>query len=100
MTAYSPLRQANELLNEPVLKDIAKSHGKTVAQVALKWNVQRGVVVIQKTVHKNRMIENLDIFGFTLTPEEMNKINSMKPRDKVVAIHAVLGHPDSNNLEE
>lgn len=60
-----------------MLKDIAKSHNKTVGQVMLKWNIQRGVVVIPKSTHIERIIENIDVFDFTLTDEEMIKISSL-----------------------
>ena len=55
----------------PVLKSIAVKHGKSVGQVILRWLNQRNVVVIPKTVRRERMIENLDIFDFTLTDEDM-----------------------------
>ena len=60
-----------------MLKGIAKAHGKTIAQVILRWNVQRGVVVIPKSVHKERIEENFDIWDFTLTGEEMETISSL-----------------------
>ena len=52
-------------------------YGKSAAQVALRWNVQRGVVVIPKSVHKARIEENFQIWDFTLTEEEMQKISSL-----------------------
>jgi diketogulonate reductase-like aldo/keto reductase len=60
-----------------MLKAIAASHQKTVGQVLLRWNVQRNVVVIPKSVHENRIIENFDIWDFTLTDEEMKQISSL-----------------------
>lgn len=62
--------------NEMLLK-IAENHHKTVSQVILRWNVQRGVVVIPKSVHKERIEENFNIFDFTLTDEEMKQISSL-----------------------
>lgn len=56
------------------LKAIAEAHGKSVGQVMLRWNVQRGVVIIPKSTHENRIKENLDIWDFTLTDEDMEKI--------------------------
>lgn len=56
------------------MKAVAAKHGRTVGQVVLRWLNQRGVVVIPKTVHKERMAENLDFFGFTLSEQEMNAI--------------------------
>lgn len=55
----------------PVLTEIGRKYGKTAAQVVLRWNVQRGVVVIPKSVHKDRMQQNIDIWDFKLTDEEM-----------------------------
>ena len=66
----------NPFDNEMV-KEIAAAHGKTVGQVVLRWNVQRGVVVIPKSVHKARIEENFQIWDFTLTEEEMQKISSL-----------------------
>ena len=60
-----------------MVKEIAAAHGKTVGQIVLRWNVQRGVVVIPKSVHKARIEENFQIWDFTLTEEEMQKISSL-----------------------
>lgn len=62
---------------DEMLKEIASHHQKTVGQVLLRWNIQRGVVVIPKSTHIERIIENIDVFDFTLTEEEMNKISSL-----------------------
>ena len=73
--AWAPFAEGqNDIWNTPVLKAIAARHGKTVGNVVLRWLNQRNVVVIPKTVHRERMIENLDIFDFTLTEEEMRAI--------------------------
>lgn len=76
--AWAPLGggRHNPFDNEMV-KEIAAAHGKTVGQVALRWNVQRGVVVIPKSVHKTRIEENFQIWDFTLTEEEMQRISSL-----------------------
>lgn len=63
--------------NDEMLKGIAETHGKTIGQVILRWNVQRSVVVIPKSVHKERIEENFDIWDFTLTDEEMAQISSL-----------------------
>ncbi len=63
--------------DDEMLQGIASKHGKTVGQVILRWNVQRGVVVIPKSTHKERIIENFDIWDFTLTDEEMTKISGL-----------------------
>lgn len=73
--AWAPFAEGqNDIWNNAVLKAVAAKHERTVAQVVLRWLNQRGVVVIPKTVHKERMAENLDIFGFTLSEQEMNAI--------------------------
>ena len=76
--AWGPFAEGQfGLFTNPVLTEIGRSHGKTAAQVALRWNIQRGVVVIPKTVHKNRMEQNFDIWDFALTPEEMERIDAL-----------------------
>ena len=73
--AWAPFAEGkNGIFHHPVLKAIAEHHGKTVASVILRWLNQRGIVVIPKSVRKERMIENLNIFDFTLTDEEMQAI--------------------------
>jgi len=76
--AWAPLGggRHNPFDNEMV-KEIAAAHGKAVGQVVLRWNVQRGVVVIPKSVHKTRIEENFQIWDFTLTEEEMQRISSL-----------------------
>lgn len=77
--AWGPLVEAGrDIFSNEALMKIAQNHGKTVAQVVLRWNVQRGVVVIPKTVHKERMEENINIFDFSLSDEEMNMIASLE----------------------
>lgn len=73
--AWAPFAEGNgDIFHNPVLTAIAARHRRTVGQVILRWLNQRGVIVIPKSVHRERMVENLDIFGFTLTPEEMAMI--------------------------
>ena len=73
--AWAPFAEGqNDIFNNPVLKTIAGKHGKTVAAVILRWLNQRGIVVIPKSVRKERMAENLNIFDFTLTGQEMRAI--------------------------
>lgn len=68
----------HDIWNHPVLKGIAAKHNKTVAQVVLRWNLQRGVIVIPKTVHAARMTENINVFDFALDDSDMEAI---KPLD-------------------
>lgn len=72
------------IFKNEVLGDIAKKHGKSVAQVIIRWNVQRGVVSIPKTVDIERMKQNFDVFDFELTDEEMEKIASLDQKIKTV----------------
>lgn len=76
--AWGPLGAGqSDVLVNPIITDIAKKYSKSPAQVVLRWNVQRGVVVIPKSVHKERLIENLSIMDFQLTDEEVQKISNL-----------------------
>ncbi|MFZ0530513.1 MAG: aldo/keto reductase [Propionicimonas sp.] len=76
--SWGPLAEGrNGIFTEPTLSAIARVHGKSVAQVALRWLVQRGVVVIPKSVRPERMAENLNIFDFTLSAAEMSRIATL-----------------------
>lgn len=67
----------NDYFNNPVLKDVAAAHGKSAAQVALRFLLQSDVVLIPKSVHKERMEENFNVFDFVLTDEEMARIEAL-----------------------
>lgn len=67
----------NDYFQNPVLKEIGAQHGKSVAQVALRFLLQSDVVVIPKSTHENRMKENFDVFDFALTEEDMKKIQAL-----------------------
>ncbi len=77
MEAYSPLLNGHLDMVAPALAPIAKKHGKTPAQIALRWQLDRGVVVIPKSVHENRIIENGDLFDFSLDAEDMAAVNAL-----------------------
>ena len=73
--AWGPFAEGKHgIFTHPVLTAIGEKYGKSAAQVALRWNVQRGVVVIPKSIHKDRMEQNMDIWDFTLSEEDMNEI--------------------------
>lgn len=73
--AWGPFAEGNHgIFTHPVLTKIGQKYGKSAAQVALRWNVQRGVTVIPKSVHKERMEQNLAIWDFTLSDEDMAEI--------------------------
>ena len=76
--AWGPFAEGKHgIFTHPVLTAIGKKHGKTAAQVALRWNIQRGVVVIPKSVHKDRMEQNMAVWDFALTEEEMAEIEKL-----------------------
>ncbi len=73
--SWGPLAEGrNNFFTNPVLEGIGKKYDKSVAQVALRWLIQRGVIIIPKSVHIERMKQNLDIFDFTLSDEDMAEI--------------------------
>ena len=77
--AWGPLAQhrLKEVMEHPIVKGIADKYGKTPAQIALRHHVQRGIVVIPKSVHKERMKQNLDIFNFELSDLDMEQLKSL-----------------------
>jgi 2,5-diketo-D-gluconate reductase A len=72
---YSPLRDTN--LDDPTLTKIAAAHGVTAAQVVLRWHLEHGIIVIPKSAQPDRIRANIDLFGFTLTPEEVASIDAL-----------------------
>lgn len=73
--AWGPFAEGNHsIFTHPILTEIGQKYGKTPAQVALRWNVQRGVVVIPKSIHRNRIEQNIDIFDFSLNESDMAEI--------------------------
>lgn len=83
MMAWGPLggQGTDSVIRNPVLEQIGKAHGKTASQVDLRWLVQRGIVAIPKSSHKERMAQNIDIFDFSLSDEEMTRIASLNKND-------------------
>lgn len=76
--AWGPLAEGQKnIFRNETLAGIGKKYGKSVAQVILRWHIQRGVVVIPKSVHKERIRENIDIWDFELSQEDMDKIAAM-----------------------
>ena len=76
LEAWAPLMQGG-LLDDPTIANIAEKYGKSNSQVILRWDIQNGVITIPKSVRKERMAQNADIFDFSLTDEEMQNINAM-----------------------
>lgn len=77
----------NDYFQNPVLKEIGDKHGKSVAQTALRFLIQNGVIVIPKSVHKSRMEENFNVFDFTLTEEEMKRIEALDMGESLFFSH-------------
>ena len=78
LEAWAPFGEGRGgTFNNPIIADIAQKYGKTPAQVMLRWHIQRGVVVIPKSTHKERMAENLNVFDFTLTVQDMDMIAAL-----------------------
>jgi methylglyoxal/glyoxal reductase len=80
--AWSPLMQG-QLLDNPVLKEIADRHNKSVTQVILRWDLQNGIVTIPKSTKEHRIVENVSVFDFELTQEEMERIDGLNQNLRV-----------------
>ena len=80
ITAWSPLAQG-KVADDPVLAEIGRAHGKTAAQVTLRWLIQQGVIAIPRTTKAHRAEESFDIFDFSLTFEEMERIYALARPD-------------------
>jgi len=102
ITAYSPLGSPDRpwakpeeplLLEDPKLKEVASKYGKTTAQVVLRYQVQRGVITIPKSVTKSRIEENFKIFDFELTPEDMAYLDTFDCKGRFCPMTAGFDHP-------
>ena len=81
--AYSPLGGAGSgLLNDEVLKNIGEKHGKSSAQVTLRFLIQNGIRVLPKSVHADRQIQNIDVFDFTLSEKDIESIKSLNKQKR------------------
>ena len=90
--AWGPLAEGQHgIFSHPVLTEIGKRYGKTAAQIALRWNVQRGVSIMPKSVHKERMEQNFDIWDFTLSDEDMKKVDALD-----LGHSEIIDHNDPN----
>ncbi|MGH1284164.1 aldo/keto reductase [Bacillus toyonensis] len=90
MEAWSPLMQG-QLLDNETLQAIADKHGKTTAQVILRWDLQNGVITIPKSTKEHRIIANADVFNFELTKEDIEKIDALNQNHRV--------GPDPDNFD-
>ncbi|KAI3516862.1 hypothetical protein L1887_15969 [Cichorium endivia] len=102
VTAYSPLRAFgnnvwghNRVMECDILQEIAKSKGKTVAQISLKWLYEQGVSIAVKSFNTKRMKQNLDIFSWSLTKEELEKIDKIPQHRRVYLIGTMSTEPNN-----
>lgn len=90
--AWGPFAEGKHgIFTHPVLTEIGKKYGKSAAQVALRWNVERGVIVIPKSVHKDRMEQNLAIWDFQLSKEDMAEIAKLDIGHSEIVDHSDPG---------
>jgi diketogulonate reductase-like aldo/keto reductase len=82
--SYSPLTKGRKL-GDPTVATIAKKHGKTVAQVLIRWCLDRNFVVIPKSANEQRIIENADVYDFQLSPEDLESMSQLKKEEMVIA---------------
>ncbi len=88
MMAWAPLAEGrNNFFTNPVLEAIGKKYGKSVAQVALRWLIQRDVIIIPKSVHVERMQQNIDIFDFDLSQDDMAAIAGLDTKQSLFFDH-------------
>ncbi|TIP02252.1 MAG: aldo/keto reductase [Mesorhizobium sp.] len=78
--SWSPLG-SGRLLSDPTLEKLAKKHGKSVAQVIIRWHLQEGLIVIPKSIHQERIAGNFDVFGFELDADDMQTIRGLDSAD-------------------
>jgi 2,5-diketo-D-gluconate reductase A len=79
--SYSPLGSGRSL-DDKTIAAIGEKHGKSIAQVILRWHLQEGLIVIPKSTHKERIVENFDVFGFELDADDLDKIRSLDKGEK------------------
>lgn len=95
LEAWAPFGEGRgDMFTLPELLEIAQKHQKTTAQVILRWHIQRGIVVIPKSTHIERMKENFEVFDFNLSEEEMNIISSLDKKQS-----SFFAHTDPNMVE-
>ena len=91
--SYSPLgASSGGLRNDPTITEIAKAHGKSPTQVVLRWHIQLGLVAIPRSGNPGRIAENIDIFDFELSSEEMSRINALDRGDAHITDSDHVGH--------
>lgn len=87
--AWGPLAEGRDgIFKNPVLAEIGEKYGKSVAQVILRWIIQRGIIVFPKSTKPERMVENADLFDFELSDEDMEKIKELETGEPIVDINS------------
>ena len=95
LEAWAPFGEGRgDMFTDPMLLEIGAKYGKTVAQVILRWHLQRGIVIIPKSVHYERMVENFNVFDFELSADDMEKIATLDKEQS-----AFFSHYDPNMVE-
>lgn len=90
--AWSPLGKGTDLLSHPAVQEIAKTHGKAPGQVVLRWETQQGVVPIPKSADRERLAQNLAVFEFALSPEELASLTALDGTARPAADSDRSGH--------
>ena len=95
LEAWAPFGEGRgDMFTDPMLSEIGAKYGKTVAQVILRWHLQRGIVIIPKSVHYERMVENFNVCDFELSADDMEKIATLDKEQS-----AFFSHYDPNMVE-
>ena len=94
--SYAPLGQGNrnEMYAEPYVRELAEKYGKTPAQIMLRFLTQKAIVVIPRSTKEAHIKENIDIFEFSMTPEELKRLDALDQKT------ALIGNPQSPELVE
>lgn len=95
LEAWAPFGEGRgDMFAEPVLNDIGAKYGKSAAQVILRWHLQRGIIIIPKSTHYERMVENFHVFDFQLSEEDMSRISELDKKQS-----SFFSHYDPNMVE-
>ena len=90
--SWSPLAPGTDLLDDPMLAVLAAKYGKTVGQIVLRWHIELGLVAIPKSANPLRIAQNVDVFDFTLTGDEVKAISSLDTGDDLGVDSDTSGH--------
>ena len=95
LQAWAPFAEGkNGIFDNATLKSIGNKYGKSIAQVILRWLLQRGIVPLSKTVKKERMLQNIDVFDFELNEDDMNKISALDKKES-----SFFNHQEASSVE-